>query len=133
MDKKTSLTPIVIVVGIASAIIALVVSIFLILTNPNQFPTRVKSESVQARVVDRVRQDLATTIGVKAEDISVVKTESKQWPDTSLGCSKPGLMYAQVITPGYSVILVAQGKTFVYHTDLERNITLCSNTPLPTQ
>ncbi|HKE94033.1 MAG TPA: hypothetical protein VKB34_06985, partial [Povalibacter sp.] len=33
-----------------------------------------------------------------------------QWSDSSLGCRRPGLMYQQVITNGYVVVLERQGR-----------------------
>jgi hypothetical protein len=34
-------------------------------------------------------------------------------------------MYLQVITPGYRVILEAQGKQYTYHTDTRRQVVPC--------
>jgi len=48
----------------------------------------------------------------------------KSWSDTSLGCPRPGMFYAQVITPGYLITLEVKGEKYEYHTDLER-IILC--------
>jgi hypothetical protein len=59
----------------------------------------------------------AAELGVPAESITVVSDESVEWPDTSLGCPKEGEFYAQVITPGYLVILSIDGKELEYHTD----------------
>jgi hypothetical protein len=51
--------------------------------------------------------------------------EEQQWSDTSLGCPQEGFMYAQVITPGYLIVLEAQGQTYEYHTDTQANVVLC--------
>ncbi len=41
------------------------------------------------------------------------------WPDSCLGVETPGVLCAQVITPGYQVILQAADTPFAeYHTDL---------------
>jgi hypothetical protein len=48
-----------------------------------------------------------------------------EWSDASLGCPQEGMMYAQVITPGYLIVLEAQGQTFEYHTDQGTNVVLC--------
>lgn len=54
---------------------------------------------------------------VPPEEITVAAWEPVDWPDTSLGCPQPGMMYAQVIVPGYLVFLEARGETFRVHTD----------------
>ncbi len=47
------------------------------------------------------------------------------WPDTSLGCPQKGMMYAQVITPGFRVVLAVNDQDYEYHTDNAR-VVLCS-------
>jgi hypothetical protein len=34
-------------------------------------------------------------------------------------------MYAQVVTPGYMVVLESAGKTYEFHTDLRSKVVLC--------
>jgi hypothetical protein len=60
--------------------------------------------------------DLAQRLGLAPDVISVLSIEPVEWPDASLGCAKPGMMYAQVVTPGYRIVLEAGGKTYEYHT-----------------
>jgi hypothetical protein len=60
--------------------------------------------------------DLAQRLGIAPDAISVISIEPVEWPDASLGCAKPGMMYAQVVTPGYRIVLEAGGKTYEYHT-----------------
>lgn len=59
----------------------------------------------------------AAALGVDPEAVTVVSYERMEWPDTSLGCPKEGEFYAQVITPGYRVILSVNGQELEYHTD----------------
>jgi hypothetical protein len=59
--------------------------------------------------------DLSKRTGIPPADIKVVSVEAVDWPDTSIGCPEPGRMYAQVLVPGYRIILEAGGKTYVYH------------------
>jgi hypothetical protein len=35
-------------------------------------------------------------------------------------------MYAQVITPGFLIVLAAQGQTYEYHTDQKATVVLCN-------
>jgi len=45
--------------------------------------------------------------------------------DASLGCPKPDMVYAQVITPGFLVVLEAMGDEYEYHTDVGRFVVPC--------
>jgi hypothetical protein len=73
-----------------------------------------------ARVVGLARQDLAARLGVDPEAVEMGSVRPKVWPDASLGCPKPDMMYAQVETPGYEIELKANGKTYRYHADQQR-------------
>ncbi|NJN97125.1 MAG: hypothetical protein HC875_25045 [Anaerolineales bacterium] len=69
--------------------------------------------------------DLTKQSGVPSDQITVVSVEPMEWPDASLGCPQEGMMYAQVITPGYLIVLEAQGQQYEYHTDQGTNVVLC--------
>lgn len=60
------------------------------------------------------KTDLAQRLGIKIEEISVQSIVEKTWSDASLGCPEKGKLYAQVITPGYLIILETGGKTYDY-------------------
>ena len=77
------------------------------------------------QAVRLAREDLAKRLVLAAEAIQLVSAEAVEWSDASLGCPQPGMMYAQVITPGYLVILEAGGKRYEYHTDAGRFAVLC--------
>ncbi|MBI4504950.1 MAG: hypothetical protein HY691_05395 [Chloroflexi bacterium] len=79
-----------------------------------------------AMLVDIVRADLARRLGVDAQAIAVLRTESVDWPSTALGCPEPGMVYAQVITPGYRVVLEHGGRQYTYHTDRRQRFVLCT-------
>jgi hypothetical protein len=63
--------------------------------------------------VDRLAQQQ----GVLATDITVVSVEARQWPDACLGAAGAGQSCAQVITPGYLVTLLLNGRTYPVRTD----------------
>ena len=71
-------------------------------------------------VVDIARQDLSERLQIPISDISLVKEEAVEWPDASLGFPEKGMMYAQVITPGFKIILKADNKSYEYHSDYDR-------------
>jgi hypothetical protein len=45
--------------------------------------------------------------------------EAVEWPDSCLGIQDPDVMCMQVITPGYRVILNADGTDYEYHTNAD--------------
>jgi hypothetical protein len=71
--------------------------------------------------------DLATRLGETEAEIEVVRQEEVTWPDASLGCPKPGMMYAQVLTPGLRIVLSAGGKQYEYHSGGQRPPFYCEN------
>lgn len=72
---------------------------------------------------------LATQLAIPADQVQVLAVEAVEWPDTSLGCPEPGMMYAQVITPGYRVRLRAGEATYILHTDGKRTVACATPTP----
>lgn len=73
-----------------------------------------------APVVDLAIKDLSVMLKIPASDIKLAKQEAVDWPDASIGFPEKGMMYAQVITPGFRIILNAQGKLYEYHSDYKR-------------
>lgn len=68
----------------------------------------------------------ASEADVTRNEVRVMSYEQREWPSTALGCPQPGFSYAQVVTPGYLVLLVADGIEFTYHTNLSTGVILCS-------
>ena len=92
-----------------------------------ELPAQAVPPEGAADQVRLAREDLAGRLGLTpaSEAIRLVSVEPVQWSDASLGCPQPGIMYAEVITPGYLVVLEARGEEYRYHTDLERLVVLC--------
>jgi len=67
----------------------------------------------------------AERLGVDADLMKLLYVESRDWPDSSLGCPQTGMMYAQVITPGWLVLISGSGQVLEYHTDANQNLVLC--------
>lgn len=61
------------------------------------------------------KETLSKHAGVAVEAISVEKADEVQWPDSSIGCPRKGMMYAQMITPGFKLALKAAGKSYPVH------------------
>ncbi len=67
------------------------------------------------QMVYLAKEDLSKRLGIPVDSVSVESVDQVDWPDASLGCPEPGKVYAQVITPGYRILLKANGKTYEYH------------------
>ncbi len=78
-------------------------------------------------VVKLAKEDLANRKGIDKDKIVVVEIEQVDWPDASLGCPEPGKMYAQVITPGYRILLSYKKEKYKYHSDKENRVVYCDN------
>ena len=98
---------------------------------PARKATEVKAQDGAERVVQLAREDLAQRLSLALESIRLVSTEPVEWRDASLGCPQPGMVYAQVITPGFRVVLEAKGKLYEYHADTGRLVVLCGVYGLP--
>lgn len=86
------------------------------LPDPASSPIEPPAESPD-QVVAVAKEYLANELGVASDDITAVAIEAVQWSDASLGCPEPGKAYAQVITPGYRIVLEAGQKEYELHTD----------------
>ena len=69
--------------------------------------------------------DLAAQLKTAPENVQVVSVQAIDWPDTSLGCPQPGMFYAQVITPGYKILLATGGQQTEYHADERGRVVKC--------
>jgi hypothetical protein len=66
---------------------------------------------------------------IPTEAVSVTEVTPMTWPDASLGCPKRGVLYIQTITPGFQILLEAEGHVFTFHTDEKSLAVLCSVEP----
>jgi len=61
---------------------------------------------------------LARGLGIDPGSVDVLHYEAVDWPDACLGLPTPGEACAEVATPGWQVVLSAQGTEVEVHTDL---------------
>lgn len=52
-----------------------------------------------------VRRVLSQRLGVSPTSLLLITFELKDWPDAGLGCPEPGQRYAQVVTPGFRLVM----------------------------
>lgn len=78
------------------------------------------ADSGARRAAAWARASLAEDLAVCTKRIEVTEVLARAFPDTSLGVREPGMMYAQVITPGYVVRLSWKEREFEYRVAGER-------------
>ena len=67
------------------------------------------------RLVDRAKSDLMEKKGISADQIEVIEAGYVTWPDSSMGCAKPGFQYLQVLTNGSRIVFRAGNRLYHYH------------------
>ena len=76
-----------------------------------------------AQVLELAKLDLADLLGLADTDhIRLAKIGRVEWGNTSLGNHQPGMMYAEVIVPGFKMLLEANLSFYTYHTSLEEAV-----------
>jgi hypothetical protein len=59
---------------------------------------------------------LSEALGVSVSEIEILTTEQVDWPDACLGLSSGGEACAQVITPGWRIVLRIDGQDYEFRT-----------------
>lgn len=65
---------------------------------------------IPAEILDRILADAVVRTSTDLADIEVIRGEAITWPDGSLGCPEPGMMYTQALVDGYQIV-VSDGTT----------------------
>ena len=55
---------------------------------------------------------VAEATGADMSTATIVEAEAVEWSDGALGCPEPDLMYIQVITPGYRIVIDVGGEEY---------------------
>lgn len=95
---------------------------------PPSLPTTV--EPNLQNLIDKAIADLAQRLSISADEIILLEATNVVWPDSSLGCPQEGMAYAQVLTPGYLILLEYSRNKYEYHAGKDTSITYCKN-PAP--
>ena len=80
--------------------------------------------------VAKCTSDLAARLGVASDAIRVGGICGAAWPSAALGSPRPGTDYAEVVTDGFVVLLVAGSRAYEYHTDTGDAFVLCGDQSL---
>lgn len=87
-------------------------------SNADMFPTEIPTAVALARTFAAQR----VKVNENEDEVAIVSVVQKDWPNACLGM--PGNtpedeFCAEMITPGYEVTLKAQGRKFIYRTNME--------------
>jgi len=82
-------------------------------------------------LIESAKMDLAQRLSIPTSQIKAIETKEAIWPDASLGCPQPGVVYAQVQTPGYIIMLEYAGDKFEYHATIRGETLYCENPTSP--
>ena len=85
-------------------------------------------------LIDKAKEHLADRMSIAIDQVNFIGAYNVTWPDTSLGCPQDGMMYAQVLTPGYLIQLEHNNIQYEYHSGKSmQQVVYCKNPsqPLP--
>jgi len=84
------------------------------LTRPGDTPAPTDIAPQAALAAEKA---LSESLGVPKDEIDLVSYEQEDWPDACLGLGGEDEMCAQVITPGWRIVLRADEREYVFRTD----------------
>lgn len=87
--------------------------------------TEMQSTAPVEKFVALAKEDLASRLGVEADKITLMKADEKLWPNSALGCPRPGVFYPSGRVPGFQIWLDIDGTQYVYNTDFNGTLILC--------
>lgn len=79
-------------------------------------PRPVRAKDVQESY-QRARDDLATRLGIPAEQVTMVGTEPHTWPNDAMECAT---VTSNQPLEGFRFVFDVQGRLYSYHSDLKR-------------
>lgn len=80
-------------------------------------PSRDTVEAPYPPAITAARQSLADLLAIQPEDITVTAYTAVDWSDACLELGSAEESCAQVVTPGYRIILQSGGKSYIYHSN----------------
>ena len=90
-----------------------------------EMSTPITPDASAEQIIALVKQHLAKQLSISVDQITLSEVKPVVWRDAGLGCPKPGVDYNQVETPGYRIVLEAQGQAYNYHTDETQRFVPC--------
>jgi hypothetical protein len=72
----------------------------------------------QTAPVAEVRSFAADELGISEDMVLVQSVTEMEWPNACLGLAEEDEMCAEVITPGYQIVVEVGGDSYTYRTDM---------------
>jgi hypothetical protein len=94
-------------------------------TAKNEAPMASARGAVSEEMIAAAKADAVQRTGKSEKEVTVVSAERVTWSDASVGCPAPGRMYAQVMTPGYRIVLKVGQDQLSYHAGSVGKPVLC--------
>jgi hypothetical protein len=94
---------------------------------PNQGGEMTPENANLQALIATAKVDLAQRLSIAETQINFVEATEVEWSDSSLGCPQPGMDYLQVITPGYRIVLEANGTQYEYHSSRDAYFVFCED------
>jgi hypothetical protein len=76
-------------------------------------------------IIAKAKEDLAQRLSISVIQISLVEATEVVWPDSSMGCPQPGMLYKQVPQDGALIVLKVDENVYEYHVGGNRGLFLC--------
>jgi hypothetical protein len=78
--------------------------------------------AIPEQVMSDAQTRLSEALGIPVESIQIDRVEDAEWADACLELAQEGENCAQVITPGYLIVLTVDGQNYEIHTNADGNI-----------
>ena len=94
-------------------------------------PVPTSSNSNLQSPIEKAKDDLAQRLSISITEINLVEAVEVEWSNSSLDCPQPDMDYLDVITPGYRILLEANGSQYEYHSNRDAYVVYCYPSSLP--
>ena len=99
---------------------------------PGELPLGPVPDAIVSRPqVQAAIADFAERQGVPVDEVTAAGYADVTWPDGSLGCPQPGVMYTQALVPGHQLILQVDDTTASYHAAEGKPFAYCATPGMP--
>ena len=88
------------------------------------------SSSGMESAIQKAKEDLAQRLSIEISQINLVEAREVVWSNASLGCPQPGMAYAEMLTPGFLILLEGNSIKYEYHASRGTEVIYCEN-PMP--
>jgi heat shock protein HslJ len=84
---------------------------------PTQAPETSETPQAEPDAAQEARAWLASQLGLPPEQVEIVSTKRQEWQDSCLGLGGPAESCLLAVTPGWQIMLTAEGQTYEVRTD----------------